>query len=89
MVYEDIRVPKEKFLQDYFSSLRSSPTQKPEKAFDDVLKSVQIKIEKKQLEPLMADPSKPAGQMIDNLSPQDALSALKESVRILNDILGA
>ncbi|MFA5097397.1 MAG: hypothetical protein WC490_02070 [Candidatus Margulisiibacteriota bacterium] len=89
MVYEDTRVPKEKFLLDYFSSLRSSPTQKPEKAFDEVLKSVQIKIEKKQLEPLIADPSKPVDKILDNLSPQDALSALKESVKILTDILGS
>lgn len=89
MVYEDIRVPKEQFLLDYFLTQKTAPSQKPERAFDEVLKSVQIKIEKKQLEPLMADPSKPADKIIDNLSPQDALSALKESVRILTDILGA
>ena len=89
MAYEDIRVPKEKFLLDYFASQGSVPAQKPERAFDEVLKSVQIKIEKKQLEPLMADPSKPADKIVDNLSPQDALSALKESVRILTDILGS
>ena len=88
MVYEDIRVPKEKFLLDYFSSAKPASAMKPEKAFDEVLKSVQIKIEKKQLEPLMSDPSRNADKEIDSMGSRDAFIALKESINILKDIIG-
>jgi hypothetical protein len=87
MVYEDNRVPKEKFLIDYFGAPKGAAPVKPEKAFDDVLKSVQIKIEKKQLEPLLSDPSRSADAEIDKMDSKDAYAALKESVNILKNIL--
>ena len=89
MVYEDARVPKERFLIDYFNAPRPAAAAKPEKAFDEVLKSVQIKIEKKQLEPLMSDPSRKADAEIDNMGAKDAFIALKESINILKDIIGS
>ncbi|MEK7376213.1 MAG: hypothetical protein AABZ57_03490 [Candidatus Margulisiibacteriota bacterium] len=88
MVYEDIRVPKEKFLVDFFSSPKPATSVKPERAFDEVLKSVQIKIEKKQLEPLMSGPPHKADAEIDSMGSRDAFIALKESINVLKDIIG-
>ena len=89
MVYEDARVPKEKFLIDFFAAPRTTAAVKPEKAFDEVLKSVQIKIEKKQLEPLLNDPSRKADTEIDNMGAKSAFIALKESINILKNIIGS
>ena len=89
MVYEDSRVPKERFLIDYFSQAKPAAQVKPERAFDEVLKSVQIKIEKKQLEPLINDPSRQADTEIDQMGAKDAFIALKESINILKDIIGS
>ena len=74
MAYEDIRVPKEKFLIDYFSAPKPAASVKPEKAFDEVL---------------MSDPSRKAEAEIDNMNSHDAFIALKESINILKDIVGS
>lgn len=87
MMSEDIKVPKEQFLVDYFKSKKQqSPA--AGKPFNEVLNTIQIKIEKKSLEELQSSGSADSSKKIDDLEPKQAVSLLKETIDTLRSISG-
>lgn len=85
---EDLKVPKEQFLIDYFRTRKKA--EKPaEKPFNEVLQTIQIKIEKRSLSELQNGPVSAAEKKIDDLEPRDAVSLLKESIDTLRSISGS
>lgn len=81
----DMRVPKEKFLVEYFESkkIANNPSSVN---FDDVLKSVQNKSDKNDLETIMGMPKKEAFEKIDKLEPKEIMPILNDSVNKLRSI---
>ncbi len=84
---EDIKVPKEDFLIKYFDS-KKKPAAGTGKPFNEVLQSVQIKIDKKKMSDLQAMPADESKAYIDHLDEKQALDLLKETVATLNSISG-
>ena len=87
MTQDDIKVPKEQFLVDYFKAKKQAQKQ-PDKPFNEVLQTVQIKIEKKSLENFQNNPLE-AEKKIDNLGQAEVISLLKETIDTLRSISGS
>ncbi|MCX5748669.1 MAG: hypothetical protein NTZ10_00270 [Candidatus Saganbacteria bacterium] len=84
---DDIKIPKEQFLVDYFKT--KTQASKPEdKPFNEVLQTIQVRIEKKSLESLQNSPKEEADRAIDSLDPKEAVSLLKETINTLRSISG-
>lgn len=81
---DEIHVPKEKFLIDYFEK-RKSPkeTEHEQKRFDDILSKIQLKVDKKDLENLSRMATAEAEEKIDSLTPGETTSVVKETVNKL------
>ncbi|MFA5104755.1 MAG: hypothetical protein WC527_06230 [Candidatus Margulisiibacteriota bacterium] len=81
---DDIHVPKERFLIDYFEK-RKSPkeTEHEQKRFDDILNKIQLKVDKKDLESLSSMAPAEAEKKIDSLTSDETASIVKETIEKL------
>ncbi len=81
---DEIHVPKEKFLIDYFEKKKTPAEAVHEhKRFDDILNKIQLKVDKKDLENLSKMGPMEAEQKIDSLTPSETASVVKETVEKL------
>ncbi len=81
---ENIHVPKEKFLIDYFEKKKSPKEAEHEhKRFDDILNKIQLKVDKKDLESLSSMQPAEADAKIDSLTPSETAAVVKETVEKL------
>mgnify|MGYP000871464928 FL=1 len=77
---DDIHVPKEKFLIDYFEKKKTVKEAEHEhKRFDDILNKIQLKVDKKDFESLSKMPPDEADKKIDSLTPSETASVIKET----------
>ena len=81
---DEIHVPKESFLIDYFEK-RKSPkeSEHEQKRFDSILNKIQLKVDKKDLESLSTMTPAEAEEKIDSLTPGETASVVKETVEKL------
>ena len=81
---DEIQVPKESFLIDYFEK-RKSPkeSEHEQKRFDSILNKIQLKVDKKDLESLSTMTPAEAEEKIDSLTPGETASVVKETVEKL------
>lgn len=81
---EEMRVPKERFLIDYFEKKKTQKeAQHEQKRFDDILNKIQLKADKKDLDSISAMDPREAQEKIDSLSPSETASVVKETVEKL------
>jgi len=86
MMNDDLSVPKEQFLVDFFKS-RKNPGPPEGKPFSEVMNTIQVRIEKRSLAELQAAGGS-AEESIDSLDPKQAISLLKETIDTLRSISG-
>lgn len=78
---DDIGVPKEKFLIDYFEKKKPKPQTDQERGqFGDILNKIQLKIDKKDLNSLTQMQPEEAEKKIESLNNQETISVVKETV---------
>lgn len=78
---DDMSVPKEKFLIDYFEKKKTpAETGNEHRRFDDILNKIQLKVDKKDLENLSKMAPAEAEIKIDSLTPSETASVVKETV---------
>lgn len=81
-MHNDVRVPKEQFLVDFFKS-KNEKLPHIEVPFDSVLKHVQNKIDGKDLESLMGLPPNKAKEQIIDLPNKEIIPLVIDSADIL------
>lgn len=83
---DSIYVPKEKFLVDYFEKKKTQKeVENEQKRFEDILFKIQLKVDQKDLDSLIKMPVDQADKKIDELTPSETISVIKETIEKLKE----